>query len=286
MTIAVFTTPPASLEKLARVFAADAADLHEDSLAAVLELVVGRAEIDHEVAEGLPQADHGAGRDRVEHELGRGAGLHAGGAGDDFGAGEGEDQDVDGVECLLGRRGAGDEGRRGAHDAGMLERTSHVRRGPGGGDSDDEIAGADAARVKIFDGAFDPVLGAFLRAGERGQPAGDDSLHHFGVGAVGRRTLGGVEHTESAGRAGADVEEATAAAKGRFGGLDGAGDGFALGADDRGNGPIFGVYKVDDFERRGEIDRGRAGVPALGEPRVDERHVAVNLCGVVRDPQQ
>ncbi len=53
-----------------------------------------------------------------------------------------------------------------------------------------------------------------------------------------------------------------------------------------GNGPIFGVYKVDDFERRCEIDRGRAGVPALGEPRVDERHVAVNLCGVVRDPQQ
>ncbi len=57
-------------------------------------------------------------------------------------------------------------------------------------------------------------------------------------------------------------------------------------ADDLGNGPIFGVYKVDDFERRCEIDRGRAGVPALGEPRVDERHVAVNLCGVVRDPQQ
>ena len=66
-----------------------------------------------------------------------------------------------------------------------------------------------------------------------GVPAGDDPLHHLGVGAVGRRTLGGVEHAESSGRARADVEQSTAAAKGRFGGLDGAGDGLALGADDR-----------------------------------------------------
>ena len=42
---------------------------------------------------------------------------------------------------------------------------------------------------------------------------------------------------------------------------------------DVGDGSVFGVDEVDDLERGREIDVGRARVPALGQPGVDERHV-------------
>ena len=69
--------------------------------------------------------------------------------------------------------------------------------------------------VEIFDRALELVLGAFLRASQRRVSAGDDALHHLGIGAEGRRTLGRVEHAEAAGCSGADVEQASAGAKGR-----------------------------------------------------------------------
>ena len=61
----------APVEQLARRGAIDLADLHEDSLTAVLQLLVRRAQVDHQVAERLAEADHRARRDHVEHELGR-----------------------------------------------------------------------------------------------------------------------------------------------------------------------------------------------------------------------
>lgn len=62
-------------------------------------------------------------------------------------------------------------------------------------------------------------------------------------------------------------------AKREFRALDRAGDRFALGGDRGGNGLVFGVYKIDDLQRRGEIDLGGARVAALGKAGVDERHV-------------
>ena len=52
----------------------------------------------------------------------------------------------------------------------VLERASHVGRGARSGDADHEIAGANTARVQIFDRAFDSIFGAFLRAGQRRRP--------------------------------------------------------------------------------------------------------------------
>jgi hypothetical protein len=62
-------------------------------------------------------------------------------------------------------------------------------------------------------------------------------------------------------------------AKRELGALDRAGDRFALRGDRGGNGLVFGVYKIDDLQRRGEIDLGGARVAALGKAGVDERHV-------------
>ena len=90
------------------------------------ELVVRRAQIDHQVAERLAEPDHRARRDHVEHELGRGAGLHARRAGDDLGAGDRQDEDVDDVERVLRRRRAGDERRRRA-DAARVGRARGAR---------------------------------------------------------------------------------------------------------------------------------------------------------------
>ena len=89
--------------------AVDPADLHEDSLAAVRQLLVGRPQVDHQIAVGLAEADHRAGRDRVEHELGGGARLHARGARDDLRAGDRQDHDVHDVERLVRRRRARDD---------------------------------------------------------------------------------------------------------------------------------------------------------------------------------
>jgi hypothetical protein len=40
-----------------------------------------------------------------------------------------------------------------------------------------------------------------------------------------------------------------------------------------GNGPVFGVYKIDNLQWRSEIDLGGARIAALGQTGVDERHV-------------
>ena len=51
---------------------------HDDAVGAVDELVVGRFDVDHEVAVDGAGADHDAGGEHVQDQLGGGAGLHAG----------------------------------------------------------------------------------------------------------------------------------------------------------------------------------------------------------------
>ena len=117
---------------------------------------------------------------------------------------------------------------------------------------------ANTVRLEIFHRALDAILGAFLRSRERLVSAGDDALHHLGIGAVRRRTLGRVEHAESSGGSSADVEEPSAGAERPLGLLDRAGDRHALRRDRIGDGVILGAQQIDDLERRREVDVGAA----------------------------
>ena len=129
------------------------------------------------------------------------------------------------------------------------------------------------ARDRSSAAAVDAIFRSLLRSRERCRAAGDDPLHHFRIGAECGRTFRRVEHTEAAGRSRADIEQAAAVAKGRHGAFNDARDRLAFFANGRGNGLVFGVYEINDLQRRREIDVGGARVPALGEPGVDERHV-------------
>ena len=61
------------------------------------ELFVFRGDVDHEVAVDVAEARHGGGGDHVENHFVGGAGLHAGGSGEDFGADLGDDGEVGGA---------------------------------------------------------------------------------------------------------------------------------------------------------------------------------------------
>src|SRR5947207_2494562 len=110
--------------------------------------------------------------------------------------------------------------------------------------------------VHVFDGPFHAIFRPFLRARERFVTAGDDALHHLGIGAERRRTLGRIEDAESSGRPGADVEETAAASKGGLRFSDRPGDGVALTGDCIGNGSVFSVYEIYNLRRRREVDLG------------------------------
>jgi len=93
----------------------------DDPLGAVAKFGVGGAEIDHQVAVHLSDADHGGRRERVEDQLGRRAGLHAGRAGDDLRADHRIDDDI-GRDFPPGFGGTGDEGGPRSALAGSRER--------------------------------------------------------------------------------------------------------------------------------------------------------------------
>ena len=59
-----------ALEKFAGFIARNTAHFHYDPLTPIDELVVGSAEIDHQIAVRFAEPDHGAGGDGIEHELG------------------------------------------------------------------------------------------------------------------------------------------------------------------------------------------------------------------------
>jgi hypothetical protein len=113
------------------------------------------------------------------------------------------------------------------------------------------------------------VLGPFLRAEDRLGAAGDDPLHQLRIAAEGWRALAGVEDAESPRGAGADVEEAPAGAEGVLDAADGAGDLFALRGDRVRDSAVLSGHDIDDLERRGEVDVGRARVAVFGDARVE-----------------
>ena len=190
-----------------------------------------------------------------DHLLG-GAGLHAGGTGDDFGADFRDDGDVGGG----GERGvviAGDGGGVGATGAGIGHRGDDVGGAAGGGESDDDVFAGGAAAGDIALAKFFRVFVDFDGGGEGFGASGHDVLHLCGSGGVGGRTLGGVEGGDAAAGACADVDEAAAIAQAAGHLVDDHGD-LWHGLFDRGG--DLGVFVVDDAS---DLER-RLGVEALG----------------------
>ena len=217
-----------ALEERPRLFARELAHLGDDPLAPILELLVRCAEIDHEIAICLAESNHRAARDGVEHQLRCRPRLHSRRAGDHFGSRDWQNENVDETHRLVRRRRARNQPRSRADLARVGERAPHVWCRPGSSDADDEIALADTMGAQVLDRRLESIFRALLGARECLVPSGDDSLHHLRIGAVGRRHLGRVEHTETPRGAGADVEEASAAPKCRLGLLDRARDLLAL----------------------------------------------------------
>src|SRR6185436_10156289 len=146
------------LQQSRRFFAGHTADFHHDALAAIDQLVVGGAEIDHQIAVGLAEPDHRAGGDGVEHEFGGGTGFHPGRSRNDFGADDREHRHVDARDEIRRRRRAGDDSGAGAERGSSLERGAHVRSGSRGSDSDHEILFIDFVLVVTYSTLLDDVF--------------------------------------------------------------------------------------------------------------------------------
>ena len=71
-----------------------------------------------------------------------------------------------------------------------------------------------------------------------------------GIGAEGRRHLGGFEHTETAAGAGADKDDSAAFAECLREHVGAKGDAIALALHRRQHLAVFGQHQVDDVQRR------------------------------------
>ena len=162
------------------------------------ELFVGSVEVDHEVALNLAKADHGAAGDEVKGELGGGAGLEAGGAGDEFGPGGEIDFDISGGPLAMARGIAGQKDRSGAEITSLFQGAVDEGGVAGGGDAANNIL---IVHTAIGDGdgtGRGAVFGAFDGAVEGLMAAGDDSLNEIGGGAEGGWDLAGIENSQAA----------------------------------------------------------------------------------------
>src|ERR1043165_3319154 len=156
----------------------------EDAGSAVAEFVVGGAQVDHEVLVDAAGADHEGGGDGVECELSRGAGLHACGAGEDFGAGVEDDEVVGGGGVFDG--GADEEGgeRWGVLSAacwvqggrrGEFEGGGDVGGGAAGGDAEEGVIVGEVEGGEVCGRVARVVFFAFAGLAEGGVAAGDEA---------------------------------------------------------------------------------------------------------------
>ncbi len=184
------------------------------------------------------------------------AGLHAGGAGDHFGADLGDDRDVGDLgkgRALI----AGDGGGVGSAGSGVGGGGDNIGRAAGSGEADDDVFAGGAAAGDIALAQFFGVFVDFNGGGEGFGAAGHDVLHLPGSGGVGGGALGGVEGGDAAAGTGADIDEPAAVAQAARNVVDDLcnfGKGFL---DSTGN---LGVFVIDDA---GYLQR-RFGVKALG----------------------
>src|SRR6201981_2960321 len=108
----------------------------EDGDSALGKLAVLQTQIDHEVAVDVAETGHGASGNHVQNHLLGGAGFHAAGTGQDFGADVGDDGEMGSTfELGVGIAGEGDGLR--ATTTGVLDGRNCEGGAPAGGNADD-----------------------------------------------------------------------------------------------------------------------------------------------------
>jgi len=245
----------------------------ENAVGTVDELVVGGRDVDHQVAVDGAGANHDAGGEHVEDKLGGGAGLHAGGAGDGFGTGDGSDGEIG--DFGDGRAGdAGESDGERSDGAGVEERAEDIGGASAGGDADEGVGGgggaiggvgdAEAGGDEVARAVFGGVFGVFGGVAQGGVATGDEGLEERGWDREGGWTLGCVEYAETAAGAGADVEEAAAFGEALGDDVDRAGDGRDFSSDCGGDSGVLLVDEGEHVERGDFVDVFGAWVAGFG----------------------
>ena len=144
--------------------------------------------VHHQVLVHVAHAGHGTGGDHVQHHLLRGAGLHAGGAGDDLGAHVGHNRDIRG---RFKRRAmvAGHRSGFGAAGTGIGYGGYHVGCAARSRKANYNIFAGGAAARDVALAQFFGIFVYFHGRGKRLRSAGHDVLHLARSGGVGGWTL-------------------------------------------------------------------------------------------------
>ncbi len=215
-------------------------------------------QVHHQISEDLAEPDHRAGRERVEDELGGSPCLEAGRAGHHFRSHDGIDDDVARLGEHFGRHRARQQDGCGAERLCLAQCGTHIRRRTARRDSHYYVAICDFGRVHRRHPRVHIVLGALGALHERGIAAGDHPRHHRRRHAERGRAFGGIEDAQTAGRAGADVDEPTTGLERGDDQVDGTGNLLALPLHHARNSRVLGIHDVHDLETRGDVDALRA----------------------------
>ena len=209
-------------------------------------LVLGRY-VDHQISVDVAEACHGARRDYVEDHLVGCSSLHAGRAGENFGADLGDDGEMCGAfEWGVAVAGEGDGS--GAVMAGIGDGGKSERRASAGGDTDDNVVLARPAFGHFGAGRCGVVFTGFVGNGKSFWTSSDEELHGAASDVESGRALGGIEGGDASAGAGADVNQASTLAESGGNEVDGAGNLRQGAADGESDGGVFSVDEVGDLE--------------------------------------
>ena len=172
----------------------------------ILQLAVGYSHIHHPVAVHLAQPHHHPGGEDVEGHLGGGAGLEAGGAGEQFRSSQQTNVDVAGHGRLLGgHTGQGDG--QGSDAAGMAESPEHIGGCAPRRDAHQGIGRSEAALLQVGRACIKKIFQALRTSQQCGGPTGQHPLHQLGRCAEGGGAFGRIQHTQAPGGASAKIKE-------------------------------------------------------------------------------
>jgi len=236
---------------------------HKNPLGPVSKLPICLGEVDHEVFVSMTEAHHGGCGEHIEDQFLGGAGFETGGTSENFGANVGSNGNLRSVS-EGGFTIDGDGHAKSAATIGVANGRENVRSGTAGGETDDGIefveteAGEFTTRIGVA------VFGAFDGLSDGTAATGDETADEFGGNAEGGRTLGGVEHAETAASTGANVDEATAFLDTRDDGVDGARDRRDFLSDGDGHFVVLVAHELDDLARGHVVEIFGGEVALLG----------------------
>ena len=159
---------------------------------------------------------------------------------------------------------AGERHDGGAYLAGVIHGAEDVGRAAAGGDAHEGVYFRKTMVDQILTAEGRTVLRAFDRLQKGGGAAGDEPDDQIRRDAVGRRAFGGIQHAQTAGGSGADVEQPTAAAELPLDEIDAAGDFRQHQGHRFGTAVILLIDEADHFLRREPVDIRRGGIALLG----------------------